>query len=123
MNTCPVDRQPFSLILVRASVNGKVVRQIPIEATAQQNEEEAAEDPTYCEVCGMSDREDRMLLCDGCDLGFHLECLNPPLQAVPVGSWYCDECADGIGIYEVQLLLDEAETWPEGSRRRAVFRR
>ncbi len=27
------------------------------------------EDNTYCEVCGQADREDRMLLCDGCDLG------------------------------------------------------
>ncbi len=27
------------------------------------------EDNTYCEICGRADREDRMLLCDSCDLG------------------------------------------------------
>ena len=28
------------------------------------------EDHTCCEVCGRSDREDRLLLCDGCDLAY-----------------------------------------------------
>ncbi|KAK2183778.1 hypothetical protein NP493_289g01052 [Ridgeia piscesae] len=32
-------------------------------------EEEVMEDHTYCEVCGQGNREDRLLLCDGCDLG------------------------------------------------------
>ena len=34
-----------------------------------QVDEDAPEDNTDCEVCGRSDREDRLLLCDGCDLG------------------------------------------------------
>jgi len=34
-----------------------------------------------------------MLLCDGCDLGYHLECLTPPLDDVPNEEWYCPECA------------------------------
>lgn len=33
-----------------------------------------------------------MLLCDGCDQGYHLDCLNPVLDAIPIGVWYCDEC-------------------------------
>lgn len=41
---------------------------ISVENNKQDNENEE-EDPTYCEVCGRSDREDRLLLCDGCDLG------------------------------------------------------
>ena len=36
--------------------------------------------------------EDEMLLCDGCDRGFHMSCLNPPLKKVPVGNWYCSDC-------------------------------
>lgn len=51
------------------------------------------EDTIFCLVCGEFDREDRMLLCDGCDRGFHLECLNPPLDAVPeVEQWFCPTC-------------------------------
>ena len=41
--------------------------QIPVEDRNTQAEEE--EEETFCEVCQQSDREDRMLLCDGCDLG------------------------------------------------------
>lgn len=41
--------------------------QIPVESARAKEEEE--EDPTFCEVCGRSDREDRLLLCDGCDAG------------------------------------------------------
>jgi PHD and RING finger domain-containing protein 1 len=42
-----------------------------VENTRAREEEEVEEeeDPTFCEVCGRSDREDRLLLCDGCDAG------------------------------------------------------
>lgn len=33
-----------------------------------------------------------MLLCDGCDLGYHLECLDPPMDTVPVEEWFCPDC-------------------------------
>jgi hypothetical protein len=35
-----------------------------------------------------------MLLCDGCEKGFHTTCLVPPLTAVPPEheSWYCPQC-------------------------------
>lgn len=44
------------------------------------------------QVCGECDREDRMLLCDGCDLGYHLECLDPPMDTVPLEEWFCPDC-------------------------------
>ena len=34
-----------------------------------------------------------LLLCDGdCQKAFHLSCLNPPLQEVPEGDWFCPAC-------------------------------
>ena len=33
-----------------------------------------------------------MLLCDGCDRGFHMYCLKPPVKKVPEGDWYCVDC-------------------------------
>lgn len=45
--------------------------QISVELRQMQQEEEdqeEEEEDTTCEVCGQSDREDRLLLCDGCDL-------------------------------------------------------
>jgi len=45
-----------------------------------------------CRIClGMRDF-DEMILCDTCDRGFHLYCLNPPLESVPVGDWICPRC-------------------------------
>ncbi len=43
----------------------------------------------YCSVC-----EDGGLLviCDGCGSNFHMECVEPPLTAVPEGSWFCGSC-------------------------------
>lgn len=125
MNTCPVDRQEYHMILVRRSINGSVYKQIPIQAPNPQNDIDIVEDPTFCEVCGQSDREDRMLLCDGCDLGYHLECLNPPLLDIPPGSWFCNDCSPEdlvdpeIELYELQLLLDDANDLgrPRSSRR------
>lgn len=115
VNTCPVDRQEFNLILVRRELNGRVVRREPVEQ--KQAEESLVYDTTYCEVCGLSDREDRMLLCDGCDLGFHLDCLDPPLAEVPLEEWFCGECsntgpiADAVDIYEGEIdrLYEEME--------------
>ena len=50
------------------------------------------EDVTYCEICGRCDREDRLLLCDGCDFGYHCECLSPPLETIPIEEWFCPDC-------------------------------
>ena len=35
-----------------------------------------------CVACKRSDGADEMLLCDGCDDGYHLGCLNPPLRRI-----------------------------------------
>lgn len=56
------------------------------------------DDLTFCEVCHQSNREDRMLLCDGCDCGYHLECLTPPLNEVPIEEWFCPECSQNREI-------------------------
>ena len=129
VNTCPVDRQTFNKILVRESLNGKVINQIPIEPPRVWDPDEILEDRTYCELCGRCDREERMLLCDDCDLGFHIDCLDPPLDSIPAGTWYCPDCQESrtnedptVDIYEVQLLMEDAEALgmdqPEEMRRR-----
>ena len=42
--------------------------QVRVEDTHLQVDAPPEEDLTCCEVCGQSNREDRLLLCDGCDL-------------------------------------------------------
>ena len=46
-----------------------------------------------CQVCHSLADEDQVLLCDGCDLEYHLFCLDPPLAAVPLDDWFCPKCA------------------------------
>ncbi|KAF8760367.1 BRIGHT, ARID (A/T-rich interaction domain) domain [Rhizoctonia solani] len=36
-----------------------------------------------CELCLKGDRDTEMLLCDGCDEGFHMSCLDPPWMPSP----------------------------------------
>jgi len=45
-----------------------------------------------CNVCGLKNDEDKQLVCDECDLSFHIYCLTPKLDNIPEGDWYCKEC-------------------------------
>ena len=45
-----------------------------------------------CRKCGSPAKAASMLLCDQCNSGWHIFCLNPPLTSIPAGSWYCPEC-------------------------------
>ena len=45
-----------------------------------------------CERCKRTDFETEMLLCDGCDKGYHIFCLVPKLEKIPRGDWRCPEC-------------------------------
>uniref|UniRef100_A0A8D3CA73 PHD and ring finger domains 1 n=1 Tax=Scophthalmus maximus TaxID=52904 RepID=A0A8D3CA73_SCOMX len=94
-NSCPVDRIAFNSIYLRKCYGGKVKKMITVQKPVKEGQEEVVDldlEQTNCEVCGGSDREDRLLLCDGCDSGFHMECLTPPLDSVPVEEWFCPEC-------------------------------
>jgi [histone H3]-lysine27 N-methyltransferase len=52
----------------------------------------AAADDVRCEACGSGDAAAELMLCDGCDCGFHIFCLRPILPRVPAGDWYCPSC-------------------------------
>ncbi|KAJ7734042.1 jumonji superfamily protein [Mycena maculata] len=50
-----------------------------------------------CEICHKKNRGEEMLLCDGCDCGFHMFCLDPPLDTIPKEQWFCYTCLSGTG--------------------------
>lgn len=51
----------------------------------------AADEP--CCVCGSTEDDGKILLCDGCELGFHTYCVG--LKAVPqTATWRCPACAN-----------------------------
>lgn len=113
--TCPVGRKPFTEILVHAARKGPILQRIPVEER-KADDDEVEEDPTYCEVCGGYDREDRMLLCDGCDQGYHMDCLTPPVEYVPIDEWYCPACSSQLESHEDPEELPEEEHVEEGLR-------
>lgn len=45
-----------------------------------------------CRICRRNKDDDSLLLCDGCNSGFHLYCLRPPLHSIPSGDWFCVSC-------------------------------
>lgn len=50
-------------------------------------------DCTVCEGCGEKYDESRLILCDDCDISYHIYCIDPPLDIVPHGTWKCKWCA------------------------------
>ncbi|XP_056596153.1 PHD and RING finger domain-containing protein 1 isoform X2 [Triplophysa dalaica] len=119
-NSCPVDRKIFNNILLRKCHGGKVQKTIAVQKPIKPGQEEQVDeelDQTSCEVCGGRDREDRLLLCDGCDAGYHMECLTPPLDAVPVEEWFCPECiASNRSSGSNQVSEEESSSLPTTSR-------
>eukprot|EP00775_Hariotina_reticulata_P013865 gene13865-biopygen15796 len=59
-------------------------------------------DRLVCEVCDKAAPESKLLLCDMCNSGYHMQCLQPPVTAVPTGVWLCHDCvADGLTAADV----------------------
>lgn len=111
VQTCPIDRKPFTIIRVRSRyVDGVFVRETDVKVKTTDDTSEVSEF-THCEICNRSDREDIMLLCDGCDAGYHMDCLMPALTEIPEGSWYCDNCfASDASEDDITQVLAEMET-------------
>ncbi|KAF8066379.1 PHD and RING finger domain-containing protein [Scenedesmus sp. PABB004] len=43
-----------------------------------------------CAVCGGDEDEEQLLICDGCDQGYHTYCVN--CSTVPLDDWFCPDC-------------------------------
>ncbi|KAL7545386.1 hypothetical protein ACHAWF_008748 [Thalassiosira exigua] len=57
-----------------------------------EDDEKYSGKSSCCRICrsGIDDQE--MLVCDGCDDLFHCKCLDPPLDCIPEGDWFCSNC-------------------------------
>ena len=40
-----------------------------------------------CQFCTSGENEDKLLLCDGCDKGYHTYCFKPKMENIPDGDW------------------------------------
>lgn len=74
-----------------------------------------------CEVCGTKDERSRLLICDGCELGYHQNCLDPPAKINPLHDWHCPRCLVGTGdfgfeeggIYSLRQFQDKAHRFKD----------
>lgn len=73
--------QTIARLLCRGSNTGEIKSLI----------DKACED-LRCEVCQSPERGTEMILCDKCNLGFHIYCLFPALDRIPEDDWFCEDC-------------------------------
>ncbi len=108
-----------TLVDTRVVQDKKQVAEFDIQAWADENiVEEEVQIP--CPVCNLADHEEVLLLCDGCDTPYHTHCIG--LDDVPLGSWFCMECVDALGI-ENQARPDTPSHNQESSGRLYYFPR
>ncbi|XP_077981473.1 E3 ubiquitin-protein ligase UHRF1-like [Glandiceps talaboti] len=64
-----------------------------------------------CHICGEKHDQNKQLLCDECDMAYHLSCLDPPLESIPdVDEWYCPECKnDDTAVVKAGEKLKESK--------------
>ncbi|KAL7458221.1 hypothetical protein ACHAWC_010361 [Mediolabrus comicus] len=73
-----------------------------------------------CNVCLSALGEQSMLVCDGCDELYHMHCLNPPLEDIPDGDWYCDVCVAYDDDVSSTVELEGCNGFVIESRKRSV---
>lgn len=78
-----------------------------------ENEDSEEEKSDNCLICSKNDNPSETLLCDNCDKPYHMSCLEPKLNTVPSGSWFCDKCLIGTGEYGFKEDVDLKYTLPE----------
>ena len=82
MSTSPV---PFSEDIV----SGKKASSSAADGKSKSPANVAGHPPEGCKVCHRDDDHSNLLLCEACNDEYHTYCLNPPLQSVPEGDFFC----------------------------------
>ncbi|KAJ8280871.1 hypothetical protein GJAV_G00060230 [Gymnothorax javanicus] len=58
-----------------------------------------------CFTCGRSCRVAPLIPCDYCPLLFHMDCLDPPLTAMPTGKWMCPNHMEHVVLSQKNMTL------------------
>ncbi|XP_071852986.1 E3 ubiquitin-protein ligase UHRF1-like isoform X2 [Apostichopus japonicus] len=71
----------------------------PIKRTTQPECDHCKDKPSRkckycsCHQCGGKEEPEKQIMCDECDMAYHIYCLDPPLADIPdVDEWYCPIC-------------------------------
>ena len=80
------------------------------KSKSDDEEAEATIDEYACQKCGKADHPEWILLCDGCDKGWHCSCLRPALMLIPEGDWFCPPCQHNSLVVKLQESLKTLDT-------------
>ncbi|CAH1647903.1 unnamed protein product [Spodoptera littoralis] len=67
-------------------------RSAPLNCLTCRDVEDALCKDCGCYVCSGKKFPERIVLCDECNHGYHMTCLDPPLTELPEEDWYCPSC-------------------------------
>ncbi|OUM67295.1 hypothetical protein PIROE2DRAFT_58846 [Piromyces sp. E2] len=104
--TCPIDRGEFSEIKIY-NCNDEYLSTFVIKKKNKEAEIEI-EDLSFCTVCGSSEHEEIMLLCDICDAPYHTS-----LTSIPLGNWYCPNCVSENPALASSMFQDDESEYTE----------
>ncbi|GAX83622.1 hypothetical protein CEUSTIGMA_g11046.t1 [Chlamydomonas eustigma] len=111
-NKCPTCRDRFTVISRKRLLpdnehdpseegyskrhRGEVIETINVTDKAQEWRPDASLvellENLFCAVCQGQQDDHCLLLCDGCDSGYHTYCVG--LDHIPEGEWYCQVCQE-----------------------------
>ena len=79
-------------IINMLKLDRNTILSIPTDAGELVGDEE--DDPLACAICGLEDAsaDNPIIKCDGeheTEVGVHLRCMEPPLDAPPEDEWFC----------------------------------
>ena len=129
-NADALSRPPFapesagpSMIALAASTRRGSEDSVQCITYAEEGESSGPSVPEElaCEKCKSPERAEIMLICSGCITGYHIDCLQPALPAVPKEDWFCSKCKPAAKTASVidtdsPLLPKETATDTDWSR-------
>ncbi|XP_075990910.1 E3 ubiquitin-protein ligase UHRF1-like [Anticarsia gemmatalis] len=67
-------------------------RSTPLNCLTCRDDEETPCKDCGCFLCAGKEFPEKIVLCDECNNGYHMICLDPPLTELPAEEWYCPDC-------------------------------
>ena len=83
--------EKVAALATAAGAAPKAARAAPAASTTAVTTSTNGHHEEGCRVCHKDDNHAYLLLCEACNDEYHTYCLNPPLESVPEGDFFCGE--------------------------------